>query len=115
MTETAGLASALASRLRALWDTEAEVTGVGLLPGGASRESWDVRVRTAGEAQLPVAERHLILLREVGGRAPHPDKNVAVEAAVMTAARLAGVPVAEIYDYGAGDGPGDRQGALGQA
>jgi aminoglycoside phosphotransferase (APT) family kinase protein len=28
---------------------------------------------------------------------------VAVEAAAMTAARLAGVPVAEIYDYGAGD------------
>ena len=98
MTETSGLASALASRLRALWDTEAEVTGVGLLPGGASRESWDVRVRTAGGA-----ERRFILLREAGGRATYPDKDVAVEAAVMTAARLAGVPVAEIYDYGAGD------------
>ena len=69
MTEASGLASALASRLRALWGTEAEVTGVRLLPGGASRESWDVRVRTAGDAHLPVAERRLILLREAGGRA----------------------------------------------
>jgi aminoglycoside phosphotransferase (APT) family kinase protein len=111
MTEASGLASALASRLRALWGTEAEVTGVRLLPGGASRESWDVRVRTAGDAHLPVAERRLILLREAGGRARYPDKNVAVEAAAMTAARLAGVPVAEIYDYGAGD----LHCALGQA
>ena len=102
MTEASGLAAVLASRLRALWGTEAEVTGVRPLPGGASRESWDVRVRTAGDA-----ERRLILLRDAGGRAKYPDKNVAVEAAAMTAARMAGVPVAEIYDYG--------EGALGQA
>ena len=106
MTEASGLASALASRLRALWGTEAAVTGVRPLPGGASRESWDVRVRTADGA-----ERRLILLREAGGRAPDPDKKVAVEAAAMTAARTAGVPVAEIYDYGAGD----PHCALGQA
>src|SRR6516164_1601531 len=103
MTEDSGLASALAARLRALWGTEAEVTGVRPLPGGASRESWDVRVRTAGDARLPVTERRLILLREASGRTRYPDKNVTVEAAAMTAARLAGVPVAEIYDYGAGD------------
>jgi aminoglycoside phosphotransferase (APT) family kinase protein len=118
MTETSGLASALAARLGALWGTQAEVTGVRPLPGGASRESWDVRVRMAGNARRPVAERRLILLRDVG-RARSPDKNVAVEAAAMTAARLAGVPVAEVYDYGAGDQPGDEpgdeQGALGQA
>ena len=114
MTETSGLASALAARLGALWGTQAEVTGVRPLPGGASRESWDVRVRMAGDARCPVAERRLILLRDVG-RARSPDKNVAVEAAAMTAARLAGVPVAEVYDYGAGDQPGDEQGALGQA
>jgi aminoglycoside phosphotransferase (APT) family kinase protein len=116
MTETSGLASALAARLGALWGTEAEVTGVRPLPGGASRESWDVRVRMAGDA--PLAERRLILLRDVG-RARSPDKNVAVEAAAMTAARLAGVPVAEVYDYGAGDQPGDEPGdghcALGPA
>jgi aminoglycoside phosphotransferase (APT) family kinase protein len=107
MTEASGLASALEFRLRALWGTAAEVTGVRPLPGGASRESWDVRVRTAGDARLPVVERRLILLREARGRAPYPGKNVAVEAAAMTAARTAGVPVAEIYDYG--------DGALGRA
>jgi aminoglycoside phosphotransferase (APT) family kinase protein len=98
--EASGLASAVASRLRALWGTEVEVTSVRPLPGGASRESWDVRVRAAGDA----IERDLILLRDA---VRHPDKNVAVEAAAMTAARLAGVPVAEVYDHG--------EGALGQA
>ena len=97
MTGASGLASALASRLQTLWGTEAQVAGVRPLPGGASRESWDVRVRTAGGA-----ERSLILLREAGGRARYPDQKVAVEAAAMSAARAAGVPVAEIYDYGAG-------------
>ena len=97
MTEVPGLASVLAPRLRALWGTEAEVTDVRPLPGGASRESWGIRVRTAGDA-----ERRLVLLRDVGGRSRHPDKNVAVEAAAMIAARIAGVPVAEIYDYGEG-------------
>jgi aminoglycoside phosphotransferase (APT) family kinase protein len=111
MTGTSGLASALAARLGALWGTEAEVTGVRPLPGGASRESWDVRVRMAGDA--PLAERRLILLRDVG-RARSPDKNVAVEAAAMTAARLAGVPVAEVYDYGDGDQPGDQHSTHGQ-
>ncbi len=104
MTEASGLAGVLASRLGALWGTQVEVTGLRPLPGGASRESWDVRVRTTADAG---AERCLILLREAERQAPHPDKNVAVEAAAMTAARLAGVPVAEIYDCGAG--------ALGQA
>jgi aminoglycoside phosphotransferase (APT) family kinase protein len=103
MTEASGLASVLAARLRALWDAQVEVTGVRPLPGGASRESWDVRVRTAGAAHLPAGERRLVLLRDAGDRARYPDKDVAVEAAVMTAARTAGVPVAEIYDYGAGD------------
>jgi aminoglycoside phosphotransferase (APT) family kinase protein len=103
---TEALASVVASRLRTLWGTQAEVTGVRPLPGGASRESWDVRVRTASDT-----ERRLILLRDGGGRARDPGRNVAVEAAAMTAARRAGVPVAEVYDYGAGD----QHGALGQA
>jgi aminoglycoside phosphotransferase (APT) family kinase protein len=93
---TEALASALAARLRALWGGEAEVTGLRLLPGGASRECWDVRARTQGGT-----ERRLVLLRDVS-RARLPDKNVAVEAAAMTATRLAGVPVAEIYDHGTG-------------
>jgi len=108
LTEASGLAGALASRLGALWGTQVEVTGLRPLPGGASRESWDVRVRTSGDA---AGERRLILLQQVGRdadrQARYPDKNVAVEAAAMTAARRAGVPVAEIYDYGPG--------ALGQA
>ena len=104
MTEASGLAGALASRLRALWGTPVEVSGLRALPGGASRESWDVRVRTTADA---AGERRLILLRDAGRQAPSPDKNVAVEAAAMGAARRAGVPVAEIYDRGSG--------ALGQA
>jgi len=52
----------LTSRLQALWGTAVEVTAVRPLPGGASRESWDVRVRTAGAGRLPAAERRLIAL-----------------------------------------------------
>ncbi len=107
VTEPPGLAGVLASRLGALWGTQADVTGVRPLAGGASRESWDVRVRTPGGTDLPIAERRLVLLREPGGRTRYPGKNVAVEAAAMTAARAAGVPVAEVYDYG--------DGALGQS
>ena len=116
MTAASGLASVLTSRLQALWGTAVEVTGVRPLPGGASRESWDVQARTASDAQADDAQaddtqashtqRRLILLRDASGRA-RPDRNVAVEAAAMIAARAAGVPVAELYDYG--------QGALGQA
>ena len=60
----------------------------------------------ASDAQASHTQRRLILLRDAGGRA-RPDRNVAVEAAAMIAARAAGVPVAELYDYG--------EGALGQA
>ena len=70
MTEASGLASALASRLGTLWAADVEVTGLRPLPGGASRESWDVRVRTAGDA---VGERHLILLRQATLAPPGPD------------------------------------------
>ncbi len=97
MTEASGLAGALTSRLRALWEMAVEVTAVRPLPGGASRESWDVQVR-AGDS----TERRLILLRDAGGRVQAPGKNIAVEAAAMVAARAAGVPVAEIYDHGDG-------------
>jgi aminoglycoside phosphotransferase (APT) family kinase protein len=105
MTELAGV---LTARLRTLWDTAVEVTEVRPLPGGASRESWDVRVRLAGDglagqaARLPAAERRLILLRDAGGRTRQPARNIAVEAAAMIAARAAGVPVAELYDHGEG-------------
>ena len=99
MTELAGV---LTSRLRALWGTAVTVSAVRPMPGGASRESWDIEVDPPGQAR-----RHLILLRDAGGRARQPARNVAVEAAAMIAARAAGVPVAELYDHG--------EGALGRA
>jgi hypothetical protein len=57
MTELAGV---LTSRLQTLWGPAVEVTEVRPMPGGASRESWDVRVRTGGDGE---GERRLILLR----------------------------------------------------
>jgi aminoglycoside phosphotransferase (APT) family kinase protein len=75
------------------------------MPGGASRESWDVRVRTPGQPGR--ADQNLILLRDASGRDRAPRRNIAVEAAAMTAARKAGVPVAELHDHG--------EGALGRA
>ena len=100
MTELAG---ALTSRLRALWGTAVEVTAVRPLPGGASRESWDVQVRTPRQAA-----RHLILLCDAGGRVRQDQgQEHRVEAAAMIAARAAGVPVAELFDHG--------EGALGRA
>ena len=102
MTEASGLGGVLAARLGALWGTPVEVTGLRQLSGGASRESWDIQVRAGDHA-----ERRLILLRDAGGRAQAPEKNIAVEAAAMIAARAAGVPVAELSDYG--------DGALGRA
>lgn len=93
MTEDSGLARLLASRLEALWGAPVEVTGVRQLPGGASRESWGAVARTAGGA-----ERRLILLRDPDGSARHGD--VGLQAAAMTAARAAGVPVPEVYDHG---------------
>jgi len=104
MTELAG---ALTSRLRTLWGPAAEVAEIRPMPGGASRESWDVRVRLAGDGLADSTERRLILLRDAGGRARTPQRNVAVEAAAMIAARAAGVPVAELFDHG--------EGALGRA
>jgi aminoglycoside phosphotransferase (APT) family kinase protein len=93
MTEDSSLSERLASRLEALWGAPVEITAVRQLPGGASRESWGVQVRTAQDA-----ERRLILLRDPEGSARHGD--VALQAAAMTAARTAGVPVPEVYDHG---------------
>jgi aminoglycoside phosphotransferase (APT) family kinase protein len=120
MTELAG---ALTSRLRTLWGPAVAVTEVRPMPGGASRESWDVRVRTGrhglagdelagdelagGLAGDGDTERRLILLRDASGRDRTPQRNGAVEAAAMIAARAAGVPVAELFDHG--------EGALGRA
>ena len=93
MTEASRLPELLASRLRAVWGAPVEVTGVQRLPGGASRESWGATARMTGGEQ-----RRLILLRDPEGSDRHGD--VALQAAAMTAARAAGVPVPEVYDHG---------------
>jgi aminoglycoside phosphotransferase (APT) family kinase protein len=93
MTETARLAQLLALRLQALSGAAAEITGIQRLPGGASRESWGVQARMADGA-----ERRLILLRDPGRS--DRDRDVAVEAAAMVAARAVGVPAPELYDHG---------------
>ena len=89
MTEASRLAELLASRLRAVWGAAVEVTGLQQLPGGASRESWGAAVRMADGEQ-----RRLILLRDPEGSARHGD--VALQAAAMTAARAADVPVPRV-------------------
>ena len=121
MTE---LIDAITEQLQALWGADVAVSAVRPMPGGASRESWDVRVRTGRHgpaADVPASdgpggdglagdgdtERRLILLRDASGRDRTPQRNVAVEAAAMIAARAAGVPVAELFDHG--------EGALGRA
>jgi aminoglycoside phosphotransferase (APT) family kinase protein len=93
MTEASGLAGVLSSRLRALWGGDVEITGIQRLPGGASRESWGVRVCADGGP-----ERRLILLLDPSGAAPRRD--VAVEAGALAAARAAGVPAPELFDHG---------------
>ena len=93
MTEASRLAELLASRLRTVWGTPVQITGLQRLPGGASRESWGAAARTAGGD-----ERRLILLRDPDESARHGD--VTLQAAAMTAARAAGVPVPEVYDHG---------------
>ncbi|HTW03777.1 MAG TPA: phosphotransferase, partial [Streptosporangiaceae bacterium] len=93
MTEASGLAGFLASRLRALWGDDVEITGIGRVAGGASREGWGAQARTGDGA-----EHRLILLRDPPGTAPRRDP--AVEAAALVAARAAGVPAPRLHDRG---------------
>jgi aminoglycoside phosphotransferase (APT) family kinase protein len=93
MTEAGRLAELLTSRLRALWGTAVEITGIRRVPGGASREGWGAEARTGDGA-----EHRLILLRDPAGALPRRDP--AVEAAALVAARSAGVPAPRLYDRG---------------
>jgi aminoglycoside phosphotransferase (APT) family kinase protein len=79
----------LGDRLAAL--LEAEVTGLTRLSGGASRETW--RFMADGRA--------LILQRQRSG----DQRDMGIEAAVLRAAAVAGVPVAELIRSGAGPEP----------
>ena len=93
MTEASGLAELLASRLRALWGRDVEITGIRRVAGGASREGWSAEARTGDGA-----EHRLILLRDPPGTARRRDP--AVEAAALVAARTAGVPAPRLHDRG---------------
>ena len=93
MTEAGRLAELLTSRLRTLWGTAVEITGVRRVPGGASRECWGAQARTGDGA-----EHRLILLRDPAGAAQRRDP--AVEAAALVAARAAGVPAPLLHDRG---------------
>ena len=93
MTDAGRLAELLTSRLRGLWGTAVEITGIRRVPGGASREGWSAEARTGDGA-----EHRLILLRDPAGAAARRDP--AVEAAALVAARSAGVPAPRLYDRG---------------
>ena len=96
MTDAAQLTQAVTARLHELWGPDAEITGVRQLSGGASRESWDIETVTGG------TRKRIILLRDADGRVRDDDRSITTEAGAMIAARAQGVPVAELYDYGAG-------------
>jgi aminoglycoside phosphotransferase (APT) family kinase protein len=93
MTEAGRLAELLTSRLRTLWGTAVEITGIRRVPGGASREGWGAEARTGDGA-----EHRLILLRDPAGASPRRDP--AAEAAALVAARAAGVPAPRLHDRG---------------
>ena len=77
---------------RALWGTAVEVTAVRPLPGGASRESWDVGVPDGHVGRRPARRAPPILLRDAGGRGQAAgEEHSPLEAAAMIAARAAGV------------------------
>lgn len=94
MATVAGLAELLARRLSVVFGSAVEVTELCRLTGGASRETWSF---TATPAAGP--SRRLVLRRDPPGL-PEPD-GMAREAAVLTAASRAGVPVPELVDHGA--------------
>jgi aminoglycoside phosphotransferase (APT) family kinase protein len=96
----AELSDFLAGRLTAVWGTEARVTDLHRLTGGASRETWEF---SAGPTDGgPTADgqptRRLILRRDPPG-ADRPG-DMAREAEAIRAAEAAGVPVAPVLDHG---------------
>ncbi len=80
------MAEDLAERLRAVLAAD-DVHDLMRLSGGASRETWSFTAAGPGSTTRP-----LILQRQ----RPGSDRDMSVEAAVLKAARAAGVPVAEV-------------------
>jgi aminoglycoside phosphotransferase (APT) family kinase protein len=76
------------------------VTSVRRLSGGASR------VTSAVDLELPDGHRRSVVLQQRRG-GPAPDTGVAMEAALLRAARRAGVPVPDVLAAGEGDGLDD--------
>ncbi|HSK59225.1 MAG TPA: phosphotransferase family protein, partial [Actinomycetospora sp.] len=93
MTDAAELGDLLARRLSALAGTAVTVEHLRRLTAGASRETWAFTATHDG------ARRDLVLRRDPPG-ADRPD-GMALEAAVIAAAGVAGVPVPALVDSGA--------------
>lgn len=92
MSTAEDLSNRLAARLRELWRTPVEVTGMRQLTAGASRETW------SADAQLPGGDTRPLIVRRDPEGLPRPEQ-MAVEAAAFTAARAAGVPEPALYDH----------------
>jgi len=93
------LSTALAAVLTDLWRQPVKITDLHQLAGGASREIWSVCADTADQ------QRRLVLRRDPPS-APR-NRSMTQEAAVLTAAARAGVPVPTLHGQGDGsDGIG---------
>jgi aminoglycoside phosphotransferase (APT) family kinase protein len=94
--EPATLTNLLSRRLAAVFGELVEIAGLQQLSGGASRQTWSFEARSAtGAAQ------RLVLRRDPPGHG-RPEA-MAREAAVLTAAAEAGVPVPRLVDHGSDD------------
>ncbi len=93
-TAADGLAGALARRLTRSTGRPVSVEGLARLTGGANRETW------AFTAVDDAGTRRDLVLRGGAGTGGAP---LAVEAAAITAAARAGVPVPDLVDVGTGD------------
>lgn len=99
MQEQERLARRLPAVLTGWWHEPTEISELHRLSGGASREIWSLLARA------PSREQRLVLRRDPPA-APRP-RAMALEAAVLSAAALAGVPVPALVGHGDGsDGVG---------
>lgn len=85
---TSDLAARLVPHLRVRLASDAELLGLERMPGGASRESWLLRVRHRG------GEERLVLRRDPPGHVIESSREG--EAALLAAAVTAGVPVPRV-------------------
>jgi aminoglycoside phosphotransferase (APT) family kinase protein len=86
---TSELGARLAPHLRERLGADIELAALDRLPGGASRESWLVRVRHGGDR-----EETLVLRRDPAGHVIESSREG--EAALLDAATAAGVPVPRV-------------------